>query len=299
MIRKLLATTALTALMATSAFAQSAPVSPDAGTSIFNRQNGAVATDSNNGYFEANTNQILASNLLGETIYTGAGDDAEAIGDVNDVVMSSDGMAEAVIVGVGGFLGMGEKEVAVDFSRLTWTTNKDTRRLTMSATADELKSAPAFDRSAITGAINGMTGTPGMSSDANMKTDSSIKSDSSMTNDMAKSPREGMSVVDKTSLSAEKLIGTRVYGSNDSDLGEIGDVILSTDNKIEAYIVDVGGFLGLGEKPVALDASKLEIMQDANGNMSIYTPYTEEQLKNQPKYSEQAYKDNRDLVLVH
>lgn len=62
---------------------------------------------------------------------------------------------------------------------------------------------------------------------------------------------DDMEIVANAELSSEQLIGTRVYGPGLEDVGEISDVLLTQDGQVTAYIVDVGGFLGLGEKPVA------------------------------------------------
>lgn len=60
-------------------------------------------------------------------------------------------------------------------------------------------------------------------------------------------------------MMASDLRGTRVYGANDENVGEIDDIVLTTDGKIAAAVVGVGGFLGLGEKNVAIPFSELEI----------------------------------------
>ncbi|MCB1427412.1 MAG: PRC-barrel domain-containing protein, partial [Notoacmeibacter sp.] len=110
--------------------------------------------------------------------------------------------------------------------------------------------------------------------------------------------RDGWTATQQGEMSAENLLGTSVYGANDEDLGEIGDVILTADGQIEAYVVDVGGFLGLGEKPVALDARELQIMRNGNGEHRIFTRFTEEQLEQQPSYDEATYATNRDQMLL-
>ncbi len=66
------------------------------------------------------------------------------IGDVKDVLVSTDGKIDALIVGVGGFLGAGEKDVAVSFDAVKKTDKNNSIYLTMNATKDELKSAPGF-----------------------------------------------------------------------------------------------------------------------------------------------------------
>ena len=72
-------------------------------------------------------------------------------------------------------------------------------------------------------------------------------------------------------LKAEDLIGTTVYGANDENIGEISDIVLSQDGKVDAIIIDVGGFLGMGEKPVAIGFDKLAFMTDKDGNKYLYT----------------------------
>ena len=74
------------------------------------------------------------------------------IGSVSDVLVSPNGQIDAVIIGVGGFLGAGEKDVAVNFNAIKQTTKNDKVYLTMDTTKDALKSAPGFkyDRSTTT-----------------------------------------------------------------------------------------------------------------------------------------------------
>ncbi len=66
------------------------------------------------------------------------------IGDVKDVLVDSQGKVTALIIGAGGFLGMGDHDVAVPFSAVKGTQKNGKWYLTMSTTKDELKSAPGF-----------------------------------------------------------------------------------------------------------------------------------------------------------
>jgi len=72
------------------------------------------------------------------------------IGDIKDLLADRDGKIDAAIVGVGGFLGAGEKNVAVPFSSLKLTDKNGKRYLVMNTTKDALKSAHGytFDRTA-------------------------------------------------------------------------------------------------------------------------------------------------------
>jgi sporulation protein YlmC with PRC-barrel domain len=63
-------------------------------------------------------NQIMASKLIGTRVVSS---NNESIGDINDVIVDRNGQAIAAVVGVGGFLGIGEKSVAVPLERIEFT----------------------------------------------------------------------------------------------------------------------------------------------------------------------------------
>lgn len=89
--------------------------------------------------------QISASALLDEAVMNEAN---KSIGDVNDVLIDSDGKIASVIVGVGGFLGMGEKDVALKFADLKFAKDNDNDLVvTTNMTKDTLQAAPAYDKS--------------------------------------------------------------------------------------------------------------------------------------------------------
>jgi sporulation protein YlmC with PRC-barrel domain len=66
------------------------------------------------------------------------------IGDIKDVLLDKSGKVVALIIGVGGFLGAGEKDVAVPFEAVHPTMKDKKWWLVMNATKDTLKSAPGF-----------------------------------------------------------------------------------------------------------------------------------------------------------
>jgi sporulation protein YlmC with PRC-barrel domain len=77
-------------------------------------------------------------------VYNMAG---EKIGDVNDILMDESGRVTAVVLGVGGFLGIGEKEVSMKSDEIKRMIHSDGRTyFTVNATADQLKAAPAYAR---------------------------------------------------------------------------------------------------------------------------------------------------------
>lgn len=117
------------------------------GATVFSNDRQSTPMTSQNGYITGGQGQVLVSNLMGKTVYSGNGDNAEKVGDISDVLMSSDGRVHAAVIGVGGFLGIGEKDVAVEFDRLRWSVDKNNdRRLSIAASKADLENAPAFRR---------------------------------------------------------------------------------------------------------------------------------------------------------
>lgn len=56
-----------------------------------------------------------------------------------------------------------------------------------------------------------------------------------------------------------------VYGADGNEIGEIEDVLLNMDGTVAAVAIEVGGFLGLGEKDVLVDWTTLEVTRDGDG----------------------------------
>ena len=86
-------------------------------------------------------NTFLASDLTGATVYSPQND---SIGDVNDVIVSRDGKVDGIVIGVGGFLGIGEKDVAIKMSQIKMTDTDTGVKLVLNMTKDELAAAPEF-----------------------------------------------------------------------------------------------------------------------------------------------------------
>lgn len=87
--------------------------------------------------------QVSANDYIGKAIYNG---ENNSIGDVNDLILEQNGGIAAVVVGVGGFLGIGEKNVALPMSKVTMSRDSENNqvRLTTTETAEMLKAAPEF-----------------------------------------------------------------------------------------------------------------------------------------------------------
>lgn len=185
MIRTLLTTTAIAALLGTAVIAQDAPANvteppadtmeapdttapdnameapgnevdaPDAApaptTTPAPADDAMDATEVTRETFDVSQGYVvvdgdnLVTRLLGSPVFSSGGDDAEEFGNINDLVFDENGNIIAAVVGVGGFLGIGEKPVAVDFSELEWTVAADnTERWVLATTREALEAAPEF-----------------------------------------------------------------------------------------------------------------------------------------------------------
>jgi PRC-barrel domain len=85
----------------------------------------------------------LASDVYKASVYSPA---HKKIGDIDDLVMTSSGQVKIAVIGVGGFLGVGQKDVAVPFTDLKVVAYKGTEELTLDRTKDQLKKAPSYDK---------------------------------------------------------------------------------------------------------------------------------------------------------
>ena len=89
---------------------------------------------------------MLANDLIGSTVYS---PDNDSVGDINDVIVKLDGTVEGVVIGVGGFLGIGEKEVAVTMDQIELASfESGGTRLVLNASRADLEAAPDFKTAA-------------------------------------------------------------------------------------------------------------------------------------------------------
>ena len=161
MFRTTLLTTSCALFIGSAAFAQTSDTTtaPSATTvqppqvtistqNMFGNPPTDRATDANKiGFIEPKTGQLLVSSFIGETVYESDANDAKSVGKLNDLITNSEGKIEAAVIGVGGFLGVGEKDVAVSPDQLQLAKRSDGKKwLVIKATKEELTAAPTFDR---------------------------------------------------------------------------------------------------------------------------------------------------------
>ncbi|MGD9511277.1 MAG: PRC-barrel domain-containing protein [Geminicoccaceae bacterium] len=89
---------------------------------------------------EQEQHQVRAQSLLGVDVSNGE----DTIGEVSDLVVTEDGRVEAIVVGVGGFLGIGQKRVALDWDSVKMTEQDGSRAILVAATREQLEDMPRY-----------------------------------------------------------------------------------------------------------------------------------------------------------
>lgn len=143
MMMRLASATAIAALMSTAAMAQSpqAPMAQAAPRAPMAQSAPKRIGPSARFMTTVPANGTTVANYYKQSVYDPSGN---KVGDDSDLIVDRDGRITAAIVGVGGFLGMDEKNVAIPFDALTASRKNNVWRLTINTTKDALKRAPGF-----------------------------------------------------------------------------------------------------------------------------------------------------------
>jgi len=264
-----------------------------------------------------NPDQIRASTLIDKDVY---GPDNKSIGTISDLVLEQDGKTRAALIDVGGFLGVGEKTVAIPFDDLQVSADASAKKsadanakagnvqVTVAMTEDQLKQLPAYEQpSAKRTAMqqpasdNSQQPAAGNADTASNQTAASDQANNPpaaekqpsqekkiVTGSINKNGSPASSQLGSQEVPASELMGATVYGSDNQSIGEIGDILFSKEGTIDAVVVDVGGFLGIGEKPVAVRFDSLNVREDQGKKVLVSVNTTEDQLKKAPKYERQS-----------
>ncbi|MBI2741301.1 MAG: PRC-barrel domain-containing protein [Rhodospirillales bacterium] len=198
--------------------------------------------------------------LIGRNIKNAEG---ETIGEIKSIYLSRDGRVDSVMVGVGGLLGIGDREVRIAWSDLRITDNGE--KVAVSMTKDELKAKPEYRyrNEAWRGQIftdNGpWAALPGETTTS--------------TGDFNAAGE----------MSGNALIGATVRNDRREAVGKIEDVYLDANGAIKTVVVSVGGFLGVGSKNVAVRWSDLKLSR-GDKSVVVTTSWTKDSLKAMPDY---------------
>lgn len=99
-------------------------------------------------------------------------------------------------------------------------------------------------------------------------------------------PEEGFVRINVTDVQADDLIGLNLHDAEARSIGSISDLVVTADGRVGQALVDVGGFLGIGARTVAIDFSQIELHRETDGEaLRAYVPLTREQVEALPEYT--------------
>ena len=301
----------------------------------------AFASDVDNGflgYDQQQASDIFASDFIGMRVYaTEQGYDslgAEAtvadadistwddVGQVNDIRVGRNGEVKAVILGVGGFLGVGEKDVAVPMESLKFAHDEqDDRFLVVKTNRVALTDAPDYEKQldewmasvketgdSIAKEANQLAASAGASmkdakdslvvygskakaelvdagKEAKQKTMSVVNGTKADLAETAEGLHADSDISGPATLTVADLQGQRVYSVKNEDIGEVDGLILDASGKIDNAVLDIGGFVGMGEHRVIVPIERLDIRHASDSETTkVYINATQEELEAQPQY---------------
>ena len=87
-------------------------------------------------------------------------------------------------------------------------------------------------------------------------------------------------------ISANALLNQSVRNSANDSIGDVNDLRIDTTGRIVSVIVGVGGFLGIGEKDVALPFNDFSFGRDPKGNVVVIAKVTKDTLQSAPEWKD-------------
>jgi len=206
----------------------------------------------------------------------------ETIGEVKSIHLDPNGKVDAVIASVGGFLGVGEREVLLDWRDLK--IDNDGKVVHVNMTKDELKAkAPySYKDNATRGTVFTDTGVWTDTNRAEHRNDTA----SANANANATTTRSTGDFNVAGQMSAESLVGKAVKNAANESVGKINDIYLDANGAVKLVVVSVGGFLGVGSKDVAVPWTDLKFGRDGN-SITVLTNWTKDSLKAMPDYKDE------------
>lgn len=381
-MKRILTSTAIVMLAAMPTFAQEATT---AEKPEVNAEASANAQADAGISMEQDGMTINAADLIGHPVYVGAEGEAtvdeavadvpdgwERAGEIGDVILTSEGGIESITMDIGGFLGMGEKNVQTSMDNLKFVQDSDEEGeyfIVFTGDRSKLEMEEEYDRAALDedsysvyserpemaaqqtstemeqeteqaaaetkqeveqtadaaeqnmekagneaeqeleqaaneteqeveqtaeAAEQNMEQTADAAekemeqtadaAEQNVDAAEPVATDTAAVDPAAQEPAANNGDSDRV-LTAEELDGMPVIGSDGDRLGEVSDIVLTDSGEIDSVIIDVGGFLGLGEKPVAIPFSELTLQEgEGLADQTVKINRTEEELEQMERW---------------
>jgi len=209
----------------------------------------------------------------------------DTIGKIESVYLDARGKVDSVIVGVGGFLGVGERYARLHWKDLQVSDNGE--KVVVSMTKDQLKAmAPyKYKDDAMRGKVFSDRGV--WKDDQRAAADTrSTTTTTARTTDTTTAATSTTSTGDfnvQGDVSANAVIGAKVKNQNKDTVGSVEDLYIDGSGNIKTVVLSVGGFLGVGAKDVAVQWSDIKQTRDGK-SVVLTTNLSKDDLKALPDY---------------
>jgi sporulation protein YlmC with PRC-barrel domain len=222
--------------------------------------------------------QFLADDLIGSAVQNQQG---EEIGQITDLLLSRDGEIVGVVIGVGGFLGVGQRDVGLQWTAIELAADADGDPIVrVDVDRATLEQAREIELREDTGlAVWGETGERERTVERRR-----------VTGEAAFIERQ-----EQHQFSAERLTGSKVRNAQGEEIGDVSEVLLDHDGRIAAVVIGIGGFLGVGQREVGISWDALELTADEDGEPMVRVDVDRQTLE---RATEFQYRDEADRVGV-
>ncbi|SDY34811.1 PRC-barrel domain-containing protein [Citreimonas salinaria] len=195
-----------------------------------------------------------------------APDNWEMVGEIRDLIVARDGTVAGVMIDAGGYLGGDNAQRIVPMNAMTFVRDGNDEGeyfVLFRGNEQAFGQAPAYDSAAVRQAGGASAAEAGFLDDVQ---------------------REGQPV-EMVDVNVDNVLGARAYGPQGEWVGAVSELAVAEDGQIEAFIVDVGGFLGVGDKPVALEPDQVDVTRTGDDALRVSVDATEAELESMERWA--------------
>tara|TARA_R110002012_G_scaffold48703_1_gene126542 strand:+ start:166 stop:1287 length:1122 start_codon:yes stop_codon:yes gene_type:complete len=196
------------------------------------------------------------------------------VGVITDVILNADGDAVGLVVDAGGYLGIAANEIRLPMEDVSFVPDHQLGLQQMG----QQEGTSTQDLVAFSVVYIGDPAALQLSQDFDDAQAAELGETRGSSN--WGQLEQDWEEISFTSVTIDDLLGVAVYGGQNEWIAEISEMSLDQGAQIENIIIDVGGYLGIGSKPVALSMEDIQLRVYGGSELRAYIPYSQDQLDN-------------------
>jgi hypothetical protein len=229
-----------------------------------------------------------SNSLIGHEVKSRTND--ESIGKVNNLLLDENDKIIAVVISVGGVLGIGERDVAIAWDQVERRVDGDDITLWVNLTEQDLKDAKKFSsettysRGEQQRTDRAEKRTDKVADRADKRADMVADRAEKRADQQGTAHHHYVATLPARGFHSDRLVGQDVKSrANNETIGTVSNFLMDENGQVVAVVVGIGGFLGIGERDVAIAWDQVERSFDGD-ELTLWVNLTEESLKDAPKY---------------